>query len=167
MERGHQIASTGADVGETSSVASGAGGRVAGHVAGPSLLLVEDDARLSRLLARLLSGDGFVVTVATDGHEAVGIFDASPPFDVIVLDVGLPGIDGLEVARHIRSTGSTGPIIMLTARDGMSDRSAGLHAGADDYLVKPFAYDELIARIRANVRQDSGTKEHGDARSPS
>jgi len=162
MERGEEVASTGADASETTHVASGADGRVAGHVSGLSLLLVEDNQRLSRLLARLLSGDGFVVTVATDGNEAVGRFDATRQFDVIVLDVGLPGLDGLGVARHIRSIGSTDPIIMLTARDGIFDRAAGLDAGANDYLVKPFVYEELVARIRANLRHTSNVSEpHG------
>jgi two-component system OmpR family response regulator len=121
------------------------------------LLVVEDDPRLGRLLTRLFSNDRHVVDLATAGQEAIELLDANPSFEAVVLDVGLPGIDGFEVARRIRGAGSRIPILMLTARDGVSDRITGLDAGADDYLVKPFAYEELAARLRAISRRSSAT----------
>jgi DNA-binding response OmpR family regulator len=127
------------------------------------LLVVEDDPRLGRLLSRLFSNDRHVVDLAIDGREAIELLEANPGFDAVILDVGLPGMDGFEVARHVRSRGSRIPILMLTARDGLSDRVSGLDAGADDYLVKPFAYEELAARLRAVCRRvgavsmDTGT----------
>jgi two-component system response regulator QseB len=102
------------------------------------LLVVEDDPRLGRLLTRLFSNDRHVVDLATAGQEAIELIDANPAFDAVILDVGLPGIDGFEVARRVRHKGSRIPILMLTARDGLNDRITGLDAGADDYLVKPF-----------------------------
>jgi DNA-binding response OmpR family regulator len=117
------------------------------------LLVVEDDPRLGRLLTRLFSNDRHVVDLAASGQEAIELLDANPTFDAVILDVGLPGIDGFEVARRVRKTGSRVPILMLTARDGLSDRITGLDAGADDYLVKPFAYEELAARLRAISRR--------------
>jgi two-component system, OmpR family, response regulator MprA len=120
------------------------------------LLVVEDDPRLGRLLMRLFSNDRHVVDLATAGQEAIELLDANAAFDAVILDVGLPGIDGFEVARRVRKTGSRVPILMLTARDGLSDRITGLDAGADDYLVKPFAYEELAARIRAISRRAAG-----------
>ena len=121
------------------------------------LLVVEDDPRLGRLLTRLFSNDRHVVDLAADGQEAIELLDANPSFEAVVLDVGLPGIDGFEVARRIRRAGSRVPILMLTARDGVSDRITGLDAGADDYLVKPFAYEELAARLRAISRRSAAT----------
>jgi DNA-binding response OmpR family regulator len=120
------------------------------------LLVVEDDPRLGRLLTRLFSNDRHVVDLATAGQDAIELLDANASFDAVILDVGLPGMDGFEVARRIRRTGSRVPILMLTARDGLSDRITGLDAGADDYLVKPFAYEELAARIRAISRRTGG-----------
>jgi two-component system response regulator MprA len=120
------------------------------------LLVVEDDPRLGRLLLRLFSHDRHVVDLATAGQEALELLDANAGFDAVILDVGLPGIDGFEVARRIRKTGSRIPILMLTARDGLSDRVTGLDAGADDYVVKPFAYEELAARVRAVYRRVGG-----------
>jgi two-component system OmpR family response regulator len=117
------------------------------------LLVVEDDPKLGRLLSRLFANDRHVVDLATKGLEAIELLEANPGFDAVILDVGLPGMDGFEVARHVRSTGSRIPILMLTARDGLSDRVTGLDAGADDYLVKPFAYEELAARLRAICRR--------------
>jgi DNA-binding response OmpR family regulator len=119
------------------------------------LLVVEDDPRLGRLLTRLFSNDRHVVDLATAGQEAIELLDANPAFDAVVLDVGLPGIDGFEVARRVRRKGSRIPILMLTARDGLHDRITGLDAGADDYLVKPFAYEELAARLRAISRRSA------------
>jgi len=120
------------------------------------LLVVEDDPRLGRLLTRMLTADLHVVDLATDGLEAVELLAANPGFEAVILDVGLPGIDGFEVARRVRAAGSTVPILMLTARDSLTDRVDGLDAGADDYLVKPFAYEELVARLRAIFRRVAG-----------
>jgi two-component system OmpR family response regulator len=119
------------------------------------LLLVEDDPRLADLVARLLGGERHVVEHAATGEAALGLADA-PGLDAIVLDVGLPDLSGLEVARRLRARGSRIPILMLTARDAIPDRVAGLDAGADDYLVKPFAIEELAARVRALGRRGRG-----------
>ena len=116
------------------------------------LLLVEDDPRLADLVARLLQGERHVVEQAATGEAALELADA-PGLDAIVLDVGLPDLSGLEVARRLRRRGSQVPILMLTARDAIPDRVAGLDAGADDYLVKPFAIEELAARSRARGRR--------------
>ena len=120
------------------------------------LLLVEDDARLARALARLLRDDRHVVDVAADGSTALDLASADG-IDAVILDVGLPDISGIEVAKRLRSAGSALAILMLTARDAVGDRVAGLDAGADDYLVKPFAYDELAARLRALGRRATAT----------
>ncbi len=116
------------------------------------LLLVEDDARLGATLARALGEEGFVVEHVVDG--AVG-FDraASGEFDVIVVDGMLPGLDGFELVRRLRAQGQSTPAILLTARDAVQDRVAGLDTGADDYIVKPFSFDELLARLRAVLRR--------------
>jgi len=113
--------------------------------------VVDDDARLAASLRRALAYEGYAVDVAVDGPLALSAARDRPP-DLVVLDVMLPGIDGVEVCRRLRA-GSDLPILMLTARDAVSDRVAGLDAGADDYLVKPFAYDELLARVRALLRR--------------
>jgi two-component system response regulator MprA len=118
---------------------------------GSRVLVVDDDARLADSLRRALSYEGHTVEVAADGPAALVAARERPP-DLVVLDVMLPGIDGVEVCRRLRA-GSDLPILMLTARDAISDRVAGLDAGADDYLVKPFAYDELLARVRALLRR--------------
>jgi two-component system OmpR family response regulator len=117
------------------------------------LLVVEDDARLARMLTRLLSEDRHVVEVAGTGRGGLELAEGMSGLDAIVLDIGLPDLNGLELARRIRSGGSAVPILMLTARDAVRDRVAGLDAGADDYLVKPFAYEELSARLRALIRR--------------
>ncbi len=119
------------------------------------LLLVEDDPRLADLVARLLGGERHLVDTATTGAIALEMAGA-PGIDAIVLDVGLPDVSGLEVARRLRASGSLVPILMLTARDSVSDRVAGLDSGADDYLVKPFAIEELAARVRALGRRGRG-----------
>ena len=119
---------------------------------GERVLVVDDDPPLRRMLARSLSAEGFEVTVAADGGAALVAAERAAP-DVIVLDVAMPAIDGLGVCRRLRSRGLPTPILMLTARDAISDRVAGLEAGADDYLVKPFAIQELIARLRALTRR--------------
>ena len=120
------------------------------------LLVIEDDPRLVRLLRRLLEEDRHVVETATDGEIRPGHRRGHRPGSrPSILDIGLPDMTGLEVARKLRATGSEVPILMLTARDTVSDRVSGLDAGADDYLVKPFAYEELAARIRALARRGS------------
>jgi two-component system response regulator MprA len=111
------------------------------------------------MLNRTLSAEGFAVETTADGGGALVAVERSLP-EVIVLDVGLPGLDGLAVCRRLRAKGVATPIIMLTARDGVPDRVAGLESGADDYLVKPFATEELVARIRALTRR--GRTESGD-----
>lgn len=118
------------------------------------ILVVEDEAEIAGYLRRGLSFEGFVVETAADGQAALIAARERPP-DVIVLDVMLPKIDGFEVARRIR-TASDVPIIMLTARDAVPDRVQGLEVGADDYLVKPFAFEELLARIKAQLRRVQG-----------
>jgi DNA-binding response OmpR family regulator len=117
------------------------------------VLLVEDDQRLARVLRRLLEDDRHVVEVAHDGREGLELATSPAGIEVVILDIGLPDIDGLEVARRVRKAGSEMAILMLTARDTVNDRVTGLDAGADDYLVKPFAYEELSARLRALARR--------------
>ncbi|MFL5777571.1 MAG: response regulator transcription factor [Chloroflexota bacterium] len=119
------------------------------------LLVVEDDPRLSRLLKRMLEDDRHVVELAPDGRSGIEIATEAPGIEAVILDIGLPDVSGLDVARRIRSSGSEVAILMLTARDAIPDRVAGLDAGADDYLVKPFAYQELAARLRALARRGS------------
>jgi two-component system, OmpR family, response regulator MprA len=116
------------------------------------VLVVDDDPPLRRMLERTLRAEGFEVTVAADGGAALVAVERSAP-DVIVLDVAMPALDGLAVCRRLRGKGLPTPILMLTARDAVPDRVAGLEAGADDYLVKPFAMQELIARLRALTRR--------------
>ncbi|MDP2712386.1 MAG: response regulator transcription factor [Solirubrobacteraceae bacterium] len=118
-----------------------------------AVLLVDDDAPIRRMLERSLSAEGYDVRAVADGGLALAQVERSLP-DVIVLDVAMPGIDGLAVTRRLRAKGLPVPILLLTARDGLSERVAGLDAGADDYLVKPFEIDELTARIRALLRRN-------------
>ena len=118
------------------------------------VLVVDDDPPLRRMLERTLVAEGFDVATAQDGGAALVAAERAAP-DVIVLDVAMPGLDGMAVCRRLRSKGLPTPILMLTARDAVPDRVAGLEAGADDYLVKPFAVSELIARIRALTRRRS------------
>ena len=126
------------------------------------LLLVEDDARLADLIARLLAGDRHLVERASSGSDALDLAEIGG-LDAVILDIGLPDLSGLEVARRLRAAGSRIPIIMLTARDAVRDRVIGLDAGADDYVVKPFAYEELAARLRALVRRsENGAGTHAD-----
>lgn len=116
------------------------------------ILVVEDDPRISRFLVNGLQEEHYRVDLAEDGDAAERLA-ADDDYDVIVLDILLPRVDGLTLCRRFRADGVDAPILMLTARDSIADRIAGLDAGADDYLVKPFAFDELLARIRALSRR--------------
>jgi two-component system, OmpR family, response regulator MprA len=116
------------------------------------LLVVDDDASVRDALALVLGVDGFEVTTAGDGREAIRSLSSRKP-DAVILDVLMPVIDGLEVCRRMRAAGDRTPVLMLTARAEVSERVAGLEAGADDYLAKPFAREELIARLRALLRR--------------
>ena len=116
------------------------------------VLVVEDEAKLAHLLARGLREEGYAVDVAERGEDAVWMAEATA-YDTILLDVMLPGVDGFEVARRLRGREVFSPILMLTAREQLDDRVTGLDAGADDYLSKPFDFEELLARVRALVRR--------------
>ncbi|MBV9661223.1 MAG: response regulator transcription factor [Acidimicrobiales bacterium] len=116
------------------------------------VLVVDDEPAVRQALDRALRFEGYQTELAEDGQGALGAH-AERPADAIVLDVGMPRLDGLEVCRRIRSAGDRTPILMLTARTAVNDRVAGLDAGADDYVVKPFALEELLARIRAMLRR--------------
>lgn len=116
------------------------------------ILLVDDEPALLRSVARSLRFEGYTVNTASDGPEALEALSAHRP-DVVILDLMLPTLGGLEVCRRIRAAGEVVPVLMLTARDAVTDRVAGLDAGADDYLPKPFAYEELLARLRALLRR--------------
>ncbi|MFE7480775.1 response regulator transcription factor [Streptomyces sp. NPDC057552] len=118
------------------------------------ILIVDDEPAVREALQRSLAFEGYGTQVAVDGYDALAMTEAYGP-DLIVLDIQMPRMDGLTAARRIRATGSTTPILMLTARDTVGDRVTGLDAGADDYLVKPFELDELFARIRALLRRSS------------
>ncbi|MEX2314545.1 MAG: response regulator transcription factor [Thermomicrobiales bacterium] len=117
------------------------------------VLVVEDDPRILEFIRKGLEEEGHAVDVARDGDEALD-WPAVVDFDAIVLDIMLPGRDGIEVCRDLRTRGVRTPILMLTARDTVEDRVAGLDSGADDYLVKPFAFAELLARLRALLRRE-------------
>jgi DNA-binding response OmpR family regulator len=117
------------------------------------LLIVEDERRLALLLQEMLQDENHTVDVSFDGEDALQ-FAATGEYDVIVLDLMLPGVPGLEVCRRIRAAGDKTPILMLTARTSVEDRVVGLDAGADDYLIKPFAFAELLARVRALGRRE-------------
>jgi two-component system OmpR family response regulator len=116
------------------------------------VLIVEDEAKLAALLRRGLVEEGYAADVAAKGEDALWMAE-STPYDAVVLDVVLPGIDGLEVCRTLREQGLWVPIVMLTARGAIGDRVTGLDAGADDYLTKPFSFAELLARLRALTRR--------------
>ena len=125
------------------------------------VLVVDDDAAVRNSLDRALRLNGYEVDLAVDGVDALNQVNIEPP-DAMVLDVLMPNMDGLEVCRRLRSFGDQTPILMLTAQDGVTERVAGLDAGADDYLPKPFALDELLARLRALLRRAAGEAETGD-----
>lgn len=116
------------------------------------VLVVEDERKISDFIRRGLSEQGYAVEVAGDGEEALD-WTAIAEFDLVILDVLLPLVDGVQVCRTLRERGNRTPILMLTARDAVQDRIRGLDSGADDYLVKPFAFAELVARIRALMRR--------------
>ena len=121
---------------------------------GMAVLVVDDDQAVREALRRALSMQGYAVELARDGAEALTrLATDGSAIELVVLDVLMPGVDGLEVTRQLRAEGNAIPILMLTARDQVSDRVAGLEAGADDYLVKPFALEELVARVRALLRR--------------
>jgi two-component system, OmpR family, response regulator MprA len=123
-------------------------------LSGPRILVVDDERALRESLRRALALEGYEVELATDGEDALHRLAAGTVApDAILLDVLMPKLDGLEVARRLRESGDTTPILMLTARAEIDDRVAGLDAGADDYVVKPFALDELFARVRALLRR--------------
>jgi two-component system OmpR family response regulator len=116
------------------------------------VLIVEDEVKMAGLIRRGLRHEGYAADVATKGEDALWMAEATE-YDAIVLDVMLPGVDGFEVCRRLRAAGQWSPVLMLTARDSVRDRVAGLDGGADDYLTKPFSYAELLARLRALVRR--------------
>jgi two-component system response regulator MprA len=116
------------------------------------VLVVDDDPPVRRMLERTLSAEGHAVTTAADGGAALAAVEREAP-DLVILDVAMPGMDGLAVTQRLRGKGLTAPILLLTARDAVADRVEGLDAGADDYLTKPFAVEELIARVRALTRR--------------
>jgi two-component system response regulator MprA len=125
---------------------------ISSHTDTMRVLIVEDDAQVRTALSRALNFEGYDVQTASDGAEGLEkVLTVAP--DAIVLDVMMPHVDGLEATRRLRARGDTTPILMLTARHEVSDRVAGLDAGADDYLVKPFALEELLARLRALLRR--------------
>ena len=125
------------------------------------VLLVEDEPAVRDAVERALRGAGHKADLAREGPAGLNLA-MSNPYDAVVLDLGLPGLDGIEVCRRLRASGNQVPVLMLTARAAVRDRVEGLDAGADDYLVKPFALDELLARIRALGRRgDDGAKTRG------
>lgn len=117
------------------------------------ILIAEDEERLSAFLAKGLQAAGFAVTVVADGPSAVAVA-RDEDFDLLILDLGLPGLDGLEVLRTLRAQGRRLPILVLSARDDTDVKVAGLELGADDYVTKPFRFEELLARVRLRLRQD-------------
>jgi two-component system OmpR family response regulator len=121
------------------------------------ILIVEDDARMADVIRRGFQAEGVAVDVAGAGEDALWLAEATA-YGAIVLDFMLPGIDGLETCRRLRAEQIWTPILMLTARDAVQDRVAGLNSGADDYLVKPFSFDELLARVRALARRQVGPR---------
>jgi DNA-binding response OmpR family regulator len=130
----------------------------------PRILVVEDEPGIAGFVRRGLLFEGYHVDVAVDGRSALSTLRDTPP-DVVILDLMLPYVDGIEITRRVRATELAEsrppvPILMLTARDAVADRVAGLEAGADDYLVKPFAFDELLARIRALLRRSTPLPNH-------
>jgi DNA-binding response OmpR family regulator len=119
------------------------------------ILIAEDERRISRFLERGLRANGFVTQIVEDGPEALRLA-RSAKFDLVILDLGLPGMDGFEVLRSLREVNKRVPVVILTARDSVRDTVAGLEGGADDYIVKPFRFQELLARVRLRLRGERG-----------
>src|SRR3954467_5415286 len=128
-----------------------------------AVLVVDDERTIREAVARALRMHGYDVALAADGDQALQTVAVLRP-EVIVLDLMMPRVDGIEVCKRLRASGATVPVLMLTARDAIADRVEGLEAGADDYLVKPFDLDELIARLRALLRRTLGTDGHDQLR---
>ena len=126
------------------------------------ILVVDDERAVRESLRRALELEGYEIELAADGREALDRLEAESQPDVLVLDVLMPGVDGLEVCRRLRRAGSRLPVLMLTARDAVENRVAGLDAGADDYVTKPFALEELLARIRALLRRSADADGAGE-----
>jgi DNA-binding response OmpR family regulator len=123
------------------------------------ILVVEDERKVAEFVRQGLVEEGHVVEVAADGEAALDAVAGGPPYDLVVLDVMLPKRDGLSVLKTLRARRVQVPVLLLTARDGVADKVAGLDAGADDYLAKPFAFEELLARVRALLRRGRGAAE--------
>jgi DNA-binding response OmpR family regulator len=121
------------------------------------ILIAEDEARLSSFLEKGLRANGFVTTVASDGPTALALAN-DEDFDLLILDLGLPGLDGMTILRTLRAQGRRLPVVILSARDEVADKVAGLEHGADDYVAKPFRFEELLARVRVRLRSE-GTAE--------
>ena len=119
------------------------------------ILVVEDERDLNRVISKRLESEGYSVDRCFDGEEALDFIDVGE-FDAIIMDIMMPRINGIEVLKQMRSRNNATPVLLLTARDGIGDRVNGLDAGADDYLIKPFAFEELLARIRVMTRKASG-----------
>lgn len=124
------------------------------------ILLVEDDPSLAAGIRLALKPEHYAVDRLADGRQALAALQGDEPFDAVILDLGLPGLDGMRVLEAVRRRGNRVPVLVLTARDGIDDRIAGLDAGADDYLIKPFQVDELKARLRALLRRSQGQTSH-------
>lgn len=131
------------------------------------ILIVEDEAEIASFLAKGLTADGYTTTAVNNGTSALAIMQQVHP-DLVLLDIGLPDTDGFTVLQHMRSAGLTTPVIILTARSSVSDTVSGLQSGADDYMSKPFSFEELRARIQLRLKKESGTPitdlSHGDLR---
>jgi two-component system, OmpR family, response regulator MprA len=129
------------------------------HNGGMKILVVDDERAVRDSLRRALELEGYEIELACDGREALYRLDTDSQPDAVILDVLMPGLDGLEVCRRIRANGNSVPVLMLTARDAVADKVTGLDAGADDYLTKPFSFDEFLARVRALLRRADGRRE--------
>jgi DNA-binding response OmpR family regulator len=127
-------------------------------------MVAEDEPRLAAFLEKGLRANGFTVTIVADG-AAASMIASDDEFDLLILDIGLPGKDGFTVLRELRARGERLPTIILTARDDVDDKVAGLEGGADDYVTKPFKFEELLARVRARLRQEPGSAEPSTLRS--